>query len=131
MHVVVPLARKHRWEEVKEFSAAVARRMERQASDLYLAKASKSARKGKIYVDWLRNARAATAVAPYSTRARPGAPVSLPIAWKELGKVGASDAFSMKSVITRLARARLDPWAELPGTKQAITAKARRSLGLA
>ena len=85
LHVVVPLAGRHGWDDVKSFARALADGMVADAPDLYLSQASKAKRTGKIYVDWLRNGRGATAVAAYSARAKPRATVSAPLAWDELG----------------------------------------------
>jgi bifunctional non-homologous end joining protein LigD len=84
LHVVVPIAPKPEWAAVKNFAHAVASELEKQSPALYLTKMSKAARKGKIFIDYLRNDRGSTAVAAYSPRARAGAPVSLPLLWKEL-----------------------------------------------
>jgi bifunctional non-homologous end joining protein LigD len=81
---------------------------------------SKKARKGKIFVDWLRNARGATAVLPYSPRARRGLTVAMPVSWKDLPTVDPMD-FHIRSVPELLERRRSDPWAELLGTKQTLS----------
>jgi bifunctional non-homologous end joining protein LigD len=94
--------------------------MAKDDSSKYVAKATKSARHGRIYVDYLRNGRGATAIAPYSTRARPGAPVSVPIAWSELGTVGSSDRFTVQNLRARLKRLRRDPWAGIGRIKQRL-----------
>jgi bifunctional non-homologous end joining protein LigD len=129
LHVVVPLARRHDWDTVKGFSGAVARRIESAAPDRFLAKASKAARKGKIFIDWLRNARSATTVAAYSTRAKPAATVSMPVAWSELARVTGADAFTIESALQRIARRRADPWAGYFASRQTISASAQRALG--
>ncbi len=121
LHVVVPLQRVHTWEEVKSFSKAVANHLARQVPDRFLATMSKQKRKGKIYVDYLRNARGATAVAAYSTRARPGAPVSVPLAWDELSVDRRSDHFTLSNLQDRLDQLRKDPWQDYVTTKQRIT----------
>jgi bifunctional non-homologous end joining protein LigD len=83
-HVVIPLKPKADWTEVKGFARDFAKAMEQADPRRYTATLSKKARKGRIFIDYLRNARGATAIAPYSTRARPGAPVAMPIGWEAL-----------------------------------------------
>ena len=84
LHVVAPLKPAAEWDEVKAFTKALADAMSADSPDRFVATVTKSKRKGKILVDYLRNGRGATAVAPYSTRARPGAAVSMPLDWDEL-----------------------------------------------
>ena len=81
---------------------------------------SKAARKGKIFVDYLRNDRGATAIAPYSTRARPGAPVSTPLAWDELSPAIKSNHFHTGNVLGRLESLRRDPWEGYFAIKQTL-----------
>ena len=88
-----------------------------------------SARRGRIFIDYLRNDRTATAVAPYSTRARPGAPVALPVDWDELRTLPSGGHYTLASIGRRLGRGD-DPWAAMAGLRQRITAKAKRSVGL-
>ncbi|ULA58709.1 MAG: 3'-phosphoesterase / DNA ligase D / DNA repair polymerase [Nitrospira sp.] len=121
LHVVVPLQRAHTWDEVKTFSKAVADHLVRAIPERFLATMSKQKRKGKIFVDYLRNTRGATAVAAYSTRARPRAPVSVPLAWDELSADLRSDHFTVDNVVERLAQLRQDPWKPYFATKQRIT----------
>jgi bifunctional non-homologous end joining protein LigD len=130
LHVVVPLARKLGWDDVKAFSRAVAMQIAKSDPRRYLATASKALRRGRIYVDYLRNARGATAVAAFSTRARPGAPVSTPIAWEELERGVRADSFGVGNLEERLRRQRRDPWADFAASRQSIPASARRALGL-
>jgi len=120
LHVVVPLAPKNGWDEVKAFSRAVALHLVEEEPSGYVATASKAQRDGRIFVDYLRNARGATAVAPYSTRARKGAPVSTPIAWDELDADLRSDAFTVANLEGRLARRRRDPWADFARRPQTL-----------
>lgn len=84
----------------------------------FLATSTKSLRNKRIFVDYLRNGRGATAVASYSLRGRPGAPVAMPIAWSELAKLTRADAFTMKDVPAKLARRRKDPWADINTIQQ-------------
>ena len=84
LHVVVPIARRNTWDEFKQFAKSVADTMTRDAPDRYIATMSKAKRRGKIFVDYLRNQRGATAIASYSTRRPGGAPVAAPLAWDEL-----------------------------------------------
>jgi bifunctional non-homologous end joining protein LigD len=130
LHLVVPIQRRHEWEEVKVFTQAVAKRMAGDSPKLYVATASKQARKGKIYIDYLRNARGATAVAAYSTRARAGAPVSTPLAWDELSPAISPDHFRVDNLPGRLASLEADPWAEIGDVRQSITAKMKKQVGL-
>jgi bifunctional non-homologous end joining protein LigD len=123
LHVVVPLQRVHTWDEVKAFSKALADHLEQMIPERFLANMSKQKRKGKIYVDYLRNAKGATAVAAYSTRARPGAPVSVPLSWDELSSDVRSDQFTLGNLGDRLRRLKRDPWREYFSMKQRITRK--------
>jgi bifunctional non-homologous end joining protein LigD len=122
LHLVVPVQPRTEWEQAKAFCRSVADFMVRAAPDRFIATMSKSARKGKIFIDYLRNARGATAVAPYSSRARSGATVSVPIAWDELTPNLRSDHFTVENVPGRLSRLKTDPWADMSKTKQSITA---------
>ena len=86
----------------------------------YIATATKSKRNKKIFIDYLRNSREATAVAPYSTRARPGAPVSTPVDWSELGCLKGANQFTVRNLPARLSRLRKDPWANIGRLRQAL-----------
>jgi bifunctional non-homologous end joining protein LigD len=119
LHVVAPIRRYPTWEEVRDFSLKLAEAMVRDAPDRYLTSASKEEREGRIYVDYVRNSWSASAVAPYSTRARAGAPVSFPLSWDELGADTTPDRFTVRTV-PQLVRARPDPWRELNEFKQAL-----------
>src|SRR5206468_1710305 len=98
IHVAVPLARRHTWDEVNAFSRAVAEHMARVLPAQFTANMSKAQRTGRIFVDYLRNARGATAVAAYSTRARPGATISMPLGWDEVAANVLPDRFSVLTV---------------------------------
>lgn len=121
LHVVVPLVRRNDWNDVKAFSRALAEAMSRDEPDRYVATVSLRRRGGRILIDWLRNARGSTAVAPFSTRARPGAPVSTPIRWSELTARLSPVAFHVRNVPARLRRLRRDPWEGFAEARQRIT----------
>jgi bifunctional non-homologous end joining protein LigD len=110
LHLIVPLAGKDQWPQVKSFAAALAKEMTSAAPDAYIDTMSKAKRGGKIFVDYLRNDYTATAIADYSVRARPGAPVAVPLNWNELNTISSADAFTIKDVLQRLTHpARLSP----------------------
>lgn len=119
LHVVLPIAPTP-WEQAKEFAHTVARAMEADEPDRYISTATKAKRKGRIFVDYLRNSREATAVAPYSTRARAGAPVSVPIDWSELPSLKSASQYTVKNLMQRLSRQRKDPWAGIGRVKQKL-----------
>ncbi|RCS25744.1 DNA ligase D [Phyllobacterium salinisoli] len=110
LHVVAPLEPKAGWPAVKAFTKAIADAMAADSPDLYVSTITKSKRRGKILVDYLRNQRGATAVAPYSSRARPGAAVSAPLTWEELSPDIGPAYFTVINMPTRLASLRKDPW---------------------
>lgn len=122
LHVVVPLAPRGRradWGFVRSFAEATANAMVASAPDRYVATMSKRARKGKIFVDWLRNAKGATAVLPYSVRARKGSPVAMPVAWTDLPRLDPRE-LTVRTVPAILAKLRKDPWADLLTTEQTL-----------
>jgi bifunctional non-homologous end joining protein LigD len=128
LHVVVPLQRAQTWDEVKTFSKAVADHLVRAIPERFLSNMSKKKRKGKIFLDYLRNSRGATAVAAYSTRARPRAPLSVPIGWNELSGEMRSDHFTLENISERLERLRKDPWKDYFTIKQRLTKNMLRRL---
>jgi bifunctional non-homologous end joining protein LigD len=130
LHVVVPIARKHAWPEVAEFCRAVATAVAGADPRRYTPTLSKAARRGKIFLDYLRNGRGATAVAAYSTRARPGAPVSTPVGWEELDGNVRSDQFTVENLPARLQSLKRDPWEELDAIRQTISSKIEKRLGI-
>ncbi len=109
-HVMVPLKPEAKWEAVKEFAHDFARAMEQAEPDRYTATLSKKARTGKIFIDYLRNGRGSTTVAPYSSRAKKGATVSMPVTWKEIGDGVAPNAFPIGNGMTLKRLAGDDPW---------------------
>ena len=104
LHITVPLAGRDGWPAVKAFGAALAGEMVLDAPEAYVATMSKAQRTGKIFIDYFRNDYTATAIADYSVRARPGAPVAVPLAWEELRALKSGSAFSMKDVLKRLQK---------------------------
>lgn len=129
LHVVVPIARRHSWEEVLELARAIAEEMTREQPQHYTATAAKSRRHGKIFIDYLRNARGATAIAPYSPRARPGATVATPLEWNELDRRLTPGQFTIETLPQRLSVLERDPWGEMAKLRQTL-ASARHLLGL-
>jgi len=121
LHVVVPLAPVHGWESVRGFSEALAKTFVESDPRDFTATMSKRARRGKIFVDWLRNGRGATAVLPYSPRAREGVTVALPIAWRDVHRVEPA-ALTVKSIPARVAKRRRDPWEGFFDLKQRLPA---------
>ncbi len=119
LHVVVPI-KPTPWDKAKDFCHAIAAVMEKDAPERYVSTSTKSKRNGRIFIDYLRNSREATAVAPYSTRARPGAAVSTPIDWAELGALKSADQYTVKNLPQRLSRLRKDPWAGIARVKQSL-----------
>ncbi|QFI70082.1 DNA ligase D [Sinorhizobium alkalisoli] len=110
LHVVAPLTPKANWQEVKAFTKSIADAMAADDPARYVATVTKAKRKGKILVDYLRNARGSTAVAPYSTRAREGAAVSMPLGWDELSPAVGPDYFTVENALPRLNALDADPW---------------------
>ncbi len=119
IHVVVPIADAH-WDAAKNFSERIAVSMARDSPQRYLAKMTKSLRKGRIFIDYFRNSREATSVAPYSTRARPGASVSAPLSWEQLGRTTGGNAFTLLDLKKRL---REDAWHDIDKVGQRLPAK--------
>lgn len=130
LHIVVPIQRRHDWDEVKAFSKRIAELIEQADPSRYTSNMSKAARVGKIYIDYLRNGRTATAIAAYSTRARPRASVSVPVSWDELKPSIRSDSFTVRSLPSRLARLKEDPWAGIGSVRQSLTVAMKKQLGI-
>jgi bifunctional non-homologous end joining protein LigD len=124
LHVVAPLRPEAGWDAAKSYAKGIAEAMANDDPQRYTAVISKAAREQKIFVDYLRNARGATAVAPYSTRARAGAPVSTPLAWEELGPKLRGNSFNVGNIRDRLSRLRADPWASFFKLAQTLPAAA-------
>jgi len=120
LHVVLPFEPMHDWPFVKSWAKALSEKMAADAPDLYLTRAAKAERVGRIFIDYLRNDPTATAVAPYSTRARAGAPVAMPLRWEDVTPKLAPAAFSVKTAAAHLARRREDPWSSLTEMRQRL-----------
>ena len=120
LHLVVPIARRYEWPDVKRFARSAAEALARKTPTRYLTKIAKADRRGRIFIDYLRNDPTSTAIAPYSTRARPGATVATPLAWDELSESLDPAAFHIGSVPHRLKRLGKDPWADIAKTRQAL-----------
>jgi bifunctional non-homologous end joining protein LigD len=127
LHVVSPLVRRSTWEEVKGFAHALALQLVRQAPQQFTTNMSKSRRRGRIFLDYLRNDRESTAIASYSTRARPGAPVAMPIFWEEIEARDEPPHFDVRSAPARLREA--DPWREFETSRRALSRDALRRAG--
>jgi bifunctional non-homologous end joining protein LigD len=121
LHVVVPLARRHGWEQAKAFVKAVAQHMAATLPQRFSARAGPRNRVGKVFVDYLRNGRGATSVAAFSARARPMLPVSVPIAWEELVELRSANQWNIRNLAQRLRDLEgADPWAGYAAVKQTL-----------
>lgn len=129
LHVVVPIQPTHDWATIKAFTKAIAESLAHTLPDRFTSVVSKAKRKGKIFIDYLRNGEGATAVAAYSIRARENAPVATPIHWEELAKDVRFDHFNVRTVPSRLQRLKHDPWAGFFTVKQRVTASMLKSVG--
>jgi bifunctional non-homologous end joining protein LigD len=129
LHVVVPIRPENEWPAVKQFAHDIVLGMERKKPSLYVTKMTKSLRKNRIYLDYLRNDRGSTAIAPYSPRARSGAPVALPLNWNDL-QATTRPLFHVMDFDSWKKRLTKDPWAEMGKVKQRLTAKAIRDASI-
>ncbi len=128
LHVVAPLTRRHDWDDIKGFSKAIAESFVQEAPKRYTATMSKAKRKGKIFIDYLRNQRGATTVAAYSSRAAPDAPISAPIGWDELDASLGPSQYNIRNLPRRLATLRRDPWQGYEAARASILAKTKKEL---
>jgi bifunctional non-homologous end joining protein LigD len=126
IHVVVPLNAAQDWEKIKSFAKGVATKLAEHEPDRFVATMSKAKRKGRIFIDWLRNERGATAIAPYSPRAKPAASVATPVSWTELSRIDAANAFTIPLVLRRLKQGKSDPWKGYFSVRQSISRKAAK-----
>ncbi len=131
LHVVAPLTRKLSWDDVKAFTKAISEAIVADEPTLYTSKLPKVRRQGKIFIDYLRNGRGATSICAYSTRARPGAPVSAPLFWEELDDPELrGNTYTVENLPARLAGLKSDPWESFNGVRQSITVAMRKKLGM-
>ncbi len=121
LHVVVPIKRLYSWDKVKVFAHTFVKYLAMQNPQLIVANMSKTKRKGRIFVDYLRNQRGASSIAPYSTRIKENAAVATPLFWHELSTRIKSDTFTLKNLSQRLAKLKHDPWADFYLIKQKLS----------
>jgi len=124
LHVVVPLVPQANWTECLDFARTFAETLERRDPARFTTRFAKLGREDKILVDYLRNNRTNTSIAAFSTRARPGGPVSMPLTWSELSASRAPDRFTLLTVPARLSRLRSDPWKDYDSLRQKIPRRA-------
>ena len=122
LHVVAPIERRAEWPDVKRFARTLAESIAADAPTRYLTRISKAERRGRIFIDYLRNDPTSTAVAPYSTRSREGAPVATPVSWEEVGPGLDPKRFTIRTVPERLRGLNADPWAEIGKVRQRLPA---------
>jgi len=127
IHVIAPLQPSLEWPEVKAFCHGFAQTLEAREPERFVTNMAKVKRKGRMFVDYLRNERGATAVSPWSTRSRAGAPVAVPIGWSELKKIEAANSFSLADAAARASKP--DPWKGYFALKQTITAAMLEAVG--
>ncbi|WPN27992.1 DNA ligase D [Pseudomonas sp. P5_109] len=130
IHVVVPLTRKLGWDEVKDFSHAIVSHMANLLPERFSAVSGPKNRVGRIFIDYLRNGLGATTICAYAARTREGLPVSVPIFREEVAELKGGNHWNVHNVHERLSEVGDAPWAQMPGTRQAITAEMRRRVGM-
>jgi bifunctional non-homologous end joining protein LigD len=128
VHVVVPLRPRHGWDVVKGFAGALAQRLAAEEPGRYVATMAKAKRKGRIFIDVFRNDKSATAIAPYSTRSRSGAPLAWPLGWAALPRAESAHIVTLANFRRRLAAP--DPWPAYARTDQTLEPAALRALGI-
>ncbi len=130
LHVVTPIVRDGDWGAVKEVTRAFCEAVAAADPGRFTTNPRKAQRNGRVFIDYVRNSRGATAVAAYSSRARPGATVSVPVRWDEIEAGVTSDAYTIRSVPRRLAALREDPWSGYEDARRPLDATVRSALGL-
>ncbi|WP_375452559.1 DNA ligase D [uncultured Devosia sp.] len=119
VHVIAPLVPKLEWPDIKAFCKGIAQRLADREPDRFVANMSKAKRKGKLFIDYLRNERGSTAIAPWSSRSRQGAPAAVPVSWKELPSIKAANQFTLAAAAKRAQKP--DPWTDYFSTTQTVT----------
>jgi len=130
IHLVVPLTRKHGWDEVKDFSHAIVSHMAKMLPERFSAVSGPKNRVGRIFIDYLRNGLGATTICAYAVRTREGLPVSMPIFREEVPTLKGGNQWNIHNAHERLAEVGDEPWADLKKTRQTITAEMRRRVGM-
>jgi bifunctional non-homologous end joining protein LigD len=130
LHVVVPIDRRTDWPDARAFARAFVDSIVRIEPRMFTSNMRKGQRDGRIFIDYLRNSRGATAVAPYSTRAREWAPVSMPMTWEELERTSERPVFTVANALERLGDFP-DPWVDIASVRQSITKQVRQRLEIA
>ncbi|WP_085607545.1 MULTISPECIES: DNA ligase D [unclassified Pseudomonas] len=130
IHLVVPLTRKHGWDEVKDFSHAIVTHMAKLLPERFSAVSGPKNRVGRIFIDYLRNGLGATTICAYAARTREGLPVSVPLFREEVGEIKGADQWNVHNVHERLAEVGDEPWADMKKTRQSITAEMRKRVGM-
>jgi bifunctional non-homologous end joining protein LigD len=120
LHVVVPIKPHYEWEIIKDFARSLVDYLVKQDPAKYIGTMNIVKRKGKIFIDYFRNNRGATSIAPYSTRARPNASVSTPVHWSELTNNIKDTYYTVKTLPGRLKKLRKDPWKDFFKIKQSL-----------
>jgi len=120
LHIVVPIEPKTEWRAAKAFAKAFSEAMAADAPERYLTRISKAERSGRIFIDYLRNDPTSTAVGPYSTRSRPGAPVATPLVWDEVDDGLNPASFTVDTVPERVRRMKKDPWSDMDQIRQRL-----------
>ncbi|WP_366553468.1 DNA ligase D [Aquibaculum sediminis] len=128
VHLVVPVVRRHTWATTSAFAKAFAEKMAELDPKRFVATMSKAKRKDRIFIDHFRNRRGATAIAPYSPRAREGAPVALPVTWSELSELPRANGFGFSEAVERVKSS--DPWKSYADLRQSLTAQKLQRIGL-
>lgn len=124
LHVVVPIKRECSFDEVREFARAVGKRVVEKKPQKYTLNPRKTARKGKLFIDYLRNGYAQTTVAPYAVRALDGAPIATPLIWRELTSKLTAQSYRMKNIKRRLSK---DPWSGIEKSAKCLRISRKRT----
>lgn len=130
LHIFVPIKRKYDFDVIKAFTKSFAQKMEDDEPEKYITNMNKEKRKGKIFIDYLRNDFSSTSIANYSARAREGATVATPLAWEELDYKLEPKKFTVKTVFNHLKKQKTDPWREVLKVKQSLSKSLLKDFGI-